>query len=382
MNSRERVVASLNHQEPDKVPFDLGATIISSITAKAYANLRDYLGMPTEDVKIFDHVQQLPFIDPQLLTKLGVDTCSVQADYVAGADLQYLDEGNYWAFYDGWGAKLRMPKKGGYYFDWVEFPINNIDVAELKDYKWPEPPAAESFIPLQEKAKDLRKNTDYALAGTAVFGGGVCEQPERMMGMENFLMALAADEKFADTVMSKITDIYIETCDRYLDLLGELLDVFVYWNDMTGQDGPLISPDIYRRLIKPKDKKLLAAVKEKTDAKIFYHCCGACREFIPDLIEIGVDILNPVQVSAKDMDTARLKKDFGKDITFWGGGCDTQRVLPYGTPQQVRDDVKQRIDDLAPGGGFVFTAVHNIQADVLPQNIMAMVETLHDYGTY
>jgi len=382
MNSRERVVATLNHKEPDKVPLDIGGTIISSITTKAYADLRDYLGMPKEDIKIFDHVQRLPYIDPQLLKKLGVDVHTVQADYVAGADLQYLDDGDYWAFYDGWGAKLRMPKQGGHYFDWVEFPINNIDMNELKNYKWPEPPSQESFMHLRDKAKYLRENTDYALTGTAIFGGGVFEQPERMMGMENFLMSLAANEEFADTVMSKITDIYIETCNRYLNLLGNYLDVFIYWNDMTGQEGPMISPDTYRRLIKPKDKKLLDAVKKKTDAKIFYHCCGACRDFIPDLIEIGVDILNPVQVSAKDMDTAQLKKEFGKDITFWGGGCDTQEVLPHGTPDQVRDEVKRRINDLAPGGGFVFTAVHNIQNDVPPENIMVMVETLHEYGKY
>jgi len=159
------------------------------------------------------------------------------------------------------------------------------------------------------------------------------------------------------------------------------LQVFVYWNDIASQHGPLISPDTYRRLIKPKDRKLFEAVKKKSDAKIFYHLCGACRHFIPDLIEIGVDILNPVQVAARDMDTARLKKDFGKGITFWGG-VDTQRVLPYGTPEQVRDEARRRIDDLAPGGGFVFATVHNIQNDVPPENIMAAVETLHEYGLY
>jgi uroporphyrinogen decarboxylase len=203
-----------------------------------------------------------------------------------------------------------------------------------------------------------------------------------MMGMENFLMSLAADEKFADAVMSKIMDIYVESCNRYLDLLGQYIQVFIYWNDIAGQNGPLISPDTYRRMIKPKDKKLVDAVRRKTEAKIFYHCCGACHDFIPDLIEIGVDILNPVQVAARDMDTWQLKKEFGKDISFWGGGVDTQRILPYGTPQQVRDEVKRRIDDLAPGGGFVFATVHNIQNDVSPENIMTMVETLREYGAY
>ncbi|MHC4645689.1 MAG: uroporphyrinogen decarboxylase family protein [Planctomycetota bacterium] len=382
MNSRERVMCTLNHKEPDQVPLDIGGTIVTSITSKAYMNLREYLGMPKEKLKIFDHVQRLPHIDAELIKRLGIDVRSVQAGYVASDDLKYLDDGDYWAFYDQWGSKMRMPKVGGHYFDWVEFPINDISMDELKDYKWPKPDTDESYLKLRDTAKYLYENTDYALAGTAVFGGGIFEQPSRMMGMENFLMSLAADENFADTVMSRILDIYIECCNRYLDLLGEYLQVFVYWNDIAGQRGPLISPDTYRRLIKPKDKKLFDAVKKKTDAKIFYHLCGACSQVIPDLIEIGVDILNPVQVAAKDMDTSRLKKDFGKDITFWGGGVDTQRVLPYGTPQQVRDEVKRRIDDLAPGGGFVFATVHNIQNDVPPENIMAAVETLHEHGLY
>ncbi|MHC4620700.1 MAG: uroporphyrinogen decarboxylase family protein [Planctomycetota bacterium] len=382
MNSRERVLCALNHKEPDRVPLDIGGTIVSSITSKAYMNLRRYLGMPKEELRIFDHVQRLPYIDAELIRQLGIDVHSVQASYVSGDDQKYLDDGDYWAFYDRWGSKMRMPKVGGHYFDWVEFPIKDITMDELSSYKWPEPDADDSYLKLRDRAKYLFENTDYALAGTAVFGGGVFEQPSRMMGMENFLMSLAANEKFADAVMSKILDIYIECCSRYLDLLGEYLHVFVYWNDIAGQRGPLISPDTYRRMIKPKDKKLFDAVKKKTDAKIFYHCCGACRQLIGDLIETGVDILNPVQVAAKDMDTAQLKKEFGKDLTFWGGGVDTQRVLPYGTPQQVQDEVRRRIDDLAPGGGFVFATVHNIQNDVPPENIMAMIETLREYGVY
>jgi uroporphyrinogen decarboxylase len=382
MNSRERVLCTLNHKEPDRVPLDIGGTIVSSITSKAYMNLRDYLGMPKEQLKIFDHVQRLPYIDPELIRRLEIDVHSVQASYVAADDQEYLDDGDYWAFYDRWGSKMRMPKVNGHYFDWVEFPIRDITMDQLSNYKWPEADTEQSYLRLRDKAKYLYENSDYALAGTAVFGGGVFEQPSRMMGMGNFLMSLAANPEFADAVMSKITDIYIECCNRYLDLLGEYIQVFVYWNDIAGQNSPLISPDTYRRLIKPKDKKLFEAVKRKTDAKIFCHCCGACREFIGDLIEIGVDILNPVQVAARDMDTAELKKEFGKDITFWGGGVDTQRVLPYGTPQQVRDEVKRRIDDLAPGGGFVFATVHNIQNDVPPENIMAMVETLREYGVY
>jgi uroporphyrinogen decarboxylase len=180
--------------------------------------------------------------------------------------------------------------------------------------------------------------------------------------------------------METITDIYIESCDRYLDQVGPYIQVFTFWDDMAGQNGWLINPAMYRKMVKPKQKRLVEAIKKKTAAKLFYHSCGATRGLIPDLIEIGFDILNPVQVSAKDMDTKELKSEFGRDIVFWGGGVDTQHVLPFGKPQEVVDEVKRRIDDLAPGGGFVFAAVHNIQALVPPENIVAAFDTATEYG--
>ena len=201
------------------------------------------------------------------------------------------------------------------------------------------------------------------------------------MGLQNFMMALLSDPAFADRLMGTITDIYIESCHRYLESVGPYIDVFTFWDDVAGQNGWLIKPDLYRKLIKPKQKRLVEAIKKKTDAKLFYHSCGATRGLIPDLIEIGFDILNPVQVSAKGMNTAELKAEFGKDITFWGG-IDTQQVLPFGKPQDVVDEVKRRIDDLAPGGGFVFAAVHNIQAFVPPENIVTMFDTALEYGKY
>jgi uroporphyrinogen decarboxylase len=191
-----------------------------------------------------------------------------------------------------------------------------------------------------------------------------------------------SEPAFADRLMDRITDIYIESCDRYLNQVGPYIQVFTFWDDVCGQDGWLISPDLYRRMIKPKQRRLVEAIKKKTDAKLFYHSCGATFDLIPDLIDLGFDILNPVQVSARGMDTRRLKAAFGNDIVFWGGGVDTQRVLPFGTPQEVGEEVKRRIDDLAPGGGFVFAAVHNIQAFVPPQNVVAAFDTALEYGRY
>jgi uroporphyrinogen decarboxylase len=382
MMSRERVRRALNHQEPDRIPIDLGGTICSSIHKKAYVALKEYLGMVLEEITMADYVQQLPYLDETLMERFGVDFRMVQLPAATAPDIDILDEGSYYAFIDRWGSKLHMPKRDGLYFDWVDFPIQEPTMEALDRYRWPEPDPPALNARLRQQARELYENTDYALVGSAIIGGGIFEQPARTMGLESFLMALIKEPAFADRMMDKITDIYTESCDNYLDQVGEYLDVFTYWDDLNGQDGWLISPDIYRKRIKPKQRRLLEAIKSKTDAKVYYHGCGAVYELIPDLIELGFDILNPVQVSARGMETERLKKEFGDDIVFWGGGVDTQRVLPFGTPEEVRDEARRRIDDLAPGGGFVFAAVHNIQAFVPPENILAAFETALEHGKY
>jgi uroporphyrinogen decarboxylase len=382
MNSRERLIKTLEHKEPDRIPIDLGGSIVTSITKNAYIALKRYLDMEVGEVKIYDYVQQLPYIDEALLKRLDIDVRMVATLYAVSESQEIYEEDNYYYFYDRWGSKLRMPKKNGHYFDWVDFPIKETSIENLNNYKWPEPDSRDYILRLKERVKDLYKNTNYALVGTAIFGGGVFEQPARIMRMEDFLSSLISNVKFADKVMEKIKDLYIENCSRYLEEIGNYIQVFVYWNDIATQSSFLISPEMYRKLVKPKDKEIIDAIKSKTKAKIFYHSCGAVKELIPDLIDIGVDILNPVQVSAKGMDTKILKKEFGKYITFWGGGCDTQHVLPYGSTKEVKEEVKKRINDLAPGGGFVFNAVHNIQDDVPPQNILSMFEALEEYGKY
>jgi uroporphyrinogen decarboxylase len=380
ITSRQRVIQALNHQEPDRVPIDLGATIVSSIVKKTYLELKQYLGLPVEQIRMLDYIQQLPYVDERLLERFEVDFRTVQLPAATAASVNIFEEGDYFAFIDRWGSKLHMPKKGGLYFDWVEFPIKEASHAELDTYRWPSPDSVEINKQLGRQAKTLYESTDYALVGSAVIGGGIFEQPARVMGLENFLMALVAEPAFADRLMESITDIYIESCNRYLDQVGHYIQVFAFWDDLAGQNGWIINPTLYRKLIKPKQRRLVEAIKKKTDAKLFFHSCGATRGLIPDLIEIGFDILNPVQVSAKGMNTRELKAEFGRDIVFWGGGVDTQHVLPYGKPQEVIDEVKRRIDDLAPGGGFVFAAVHNIQADVPPENIVAAFDTALNYG--
>ena len=382
MNPRERVMLALNHKEPDRIAIDLGGSICSSIHRKSYVELKKYLGMEVDEIKMADYVQQLPYLDEDLLERFEVDFRMVQLPAATVPDLEIFEDGDYWAFIDRWGSKLHMPKDGGLYFDWVEFPIKETSMAALDRYQWPRPDPPGHIDQLQSQAKNLYENTDYALVGSGVIGGGIFEQPARTMGLENFLVALLTDPKFADRFMEQVTEIYIESCNTYLDQIGKYLQVFTYWDDVNSQDGWLISPDIYRKMIKPKQRRLVEAIKKKTDAKLYYHGCGAAFDLIPDLIEIGFDIINPVQVSAAGMETQVLKKTYGEDIVFWGGGIDTQKVLPFGTPAEVAEEVKQRIDDLAPQGGFVFAAVHNIQADVPPENIVAAFETALEYGKY
>ncbi len=382
MKSRERVRLALDHKEPDRIPIDLGATIVSSISKQACLELTRHLGLPLQEVRMLDYVQQLPYLEEALLQRFGVDFRLVQLPAATAPGVEIFEEGDYLAFIDRWGSKLHMPRQGGLYFDWVEFPVREPTMAALDAYPWPKPDPPECNARLGEQARFLYENTDYALVGSAVIGGGIFEQPARVMGLQNFLMALVAEPAFADRLMETITDIYIESCNNYLECVGPYIQVFTYWDDVAGQNGWLINPDLYRKRIKPKQKRLVEAIKRKTGAKLFYHGCGATRELIPDLIDLGFDILNPVQVSARGMDTRELKAQYGRDMVFWGGGVDTQSVLPFGSPQDVVEEVRRRIDDLAPGGGFVFAAVHNIQALVPPQNIVAAFDTALEYGRY
>jgi len=382
MTPRERVRRALAHQEADRVPVDLGSSIVTSITKAAYVPLMAHLGLPAGDVTIHDEIQQLPYLAEDLLRRFAVDTRMVQLPPAHVAGVEILDEDEYWAMYDRWGSKLRMPKASPLYYDWVEFPIRDLTMEALDAYRWPEPDPPEVVATLRERAQWLHAHTDYALVGSGIIGGGIFEQPCRTVGLEQFMMAMVTDRPFAERLMDQVTDIYIESVDRYLEQVGEYIDVFTYWDDVSTQDGWMISPEAYAALVKPRQRRLFDAIRRRTNAKLFFHCCGAASELYPHLVEIGVDIVNPVQVSARGMDTQQLKRRFGRDLVFWGGGVDTQRVLPFGTPQEVRDEVRRRIDDLAPGGGFVFAAVHNIQALVPPENIVAAFDTVAEHGGY
>jgi uroporphyrinogen decarboxylase len=383
MNSRERVRKALNHVEPDSVPFDLGGTVLTSIHVDAYRRLRDYLGLPEkEDIPLMDIFQQIAVVDDDLREMWDVDIRGVAPRSSATFNIEVQDMGDYTYFYDEWGIGWRKPKEGGFYYDMFEHPLSDATtIQDIEAFDWPDPVDPARFKGLKERARHVGETE-----GDAVLLGGLCagvlEMTAWMRGFDNYYPDFVNNTGLLTYLMDKIVELKMAYWDEALSLVGDTVDVIQEADDFAGQFGMLISPKTYRDVCKPRHRKLFDFIHDRTDAQIFFHSCGSIRPVIPDLIEIGVDILNPVQVSATGMDSAELKEEFGDDLTFWGGGVDTQQVLGKGSPQAVRDEVKRRVEDLAPGGGFVFATVHNIQADVPPENIVAMWQTLQEYGVY
>lgn len=377
MNPRERVTAALSHQAPDRVPIDIGGTLVTSITEAAYRPLVAHLGLPAEDSgRYYDFIQRLPYLAEGVLIRLGVDTRVVGLPPELAPSPPLTDDGLYWSYMDKWGGKQRSPKKGGLYFDLVEFPIPDFTLDAVRAYRWPEHELPERIAATRDNAIRLRRDTDYALCGTANVGSGIFEQACRMVGLEEFMATMLTDRRLAEYLLDGITEHYVEEASLYMDQLGPYLDVYQYGDDVATQLGWMIGPELYASMIKPRQAKLIAAVKARTPAKFMYHGCGAVFDLIPHLIDIGAEVVNPVQVSARGMDPSRLKAAYGGDVVFWGGGVDTQRVLAFGTPDEVRANVRELVDVFAPDGGFVWAAVHNIQAGVPPENIEAAFETV------
>ncbi len=382
MNSRQRVHATLEHREPDRVPFDLGGTVLTSLHTQAYTRLRAWLGLPQRPARVMDVFQQIAVVDDDLRAVLGADVRNVAPRSSASFQMDVRRMPGYSYFHDEWGIGWKMPLDGGLYYDMFDHPLRDAgSLEEIERYPWPDPVAPERFNGLRERARRAAEEE-----GQAVFLDGLCsgimEMSGWLRGFDRYFADFAANESLLTGLMTRVMELKMQYWDVALREAGEYASAVSEADDFSGQLRMLISPAMYRRIVKPLHHQLFDFIHARTPAKLFFHSCGAVRPVIRDLIDIGVDILNPVQVSAAGMDSAELKREYGRDLVFWGGGVDTQAVLGSGTPQQVRDDVRRRIDDLAPGGGFVFAAVHNIQANVPPENIMAMWETLQAYGKY
>ncbi len=409
MTSRERVQAALNHIEPDKFPVDLGGHRSSGISAIAYYRLRRHLGLPQKPIRVYDMVQQLAIIDNDVLDMFRVDTLEMGRGFLLNDDdwkpwvlpdgtaceipyyINLEKKGVDWLLFDDDGFELGILKKGSLYFEQTQFPlqdrgVESDDFTDLHEMMgkniWSAVahPGAHlaldeaGLIEMSERARALRDSTDRAIIG--IFGGSMFELPQFLYRMDNYLLATCMCTDKVLQLSEELSQIHLRNLEKWLSAVGPYIDVILFGDDLGGQRGPLISPEVYRELYKPFHKKLWSRAKELADVKVQLHCCGGIYEMLDDLIDAGLDAVNPVQISCRGMDPARLKDEFGDRITFWGGGCDTQRILPMAAPDEVVDNVRHLTTILKPGGGFVFQQVHNILANVPPENIVAMLEAV------
>ena len=374
MNSRERVKKTLNHQQPDKIPIDLGG-FTSTIEAEPYEELKNYLELKNiGPTLITTRTHVAP--DEVILDKFGVDT-----RYLRPFPLQrWGDIKKQKYIIDGWGIKWQR-LENSHYFDPIFAPLSNYTYEDLKYYTYPDLWVNNFENELSKRAESLYKNTDYYLIAD-ILSLGIFETSWALRGMENFLVDLMINKAFANKLLDIIFEQRKEYFRKFLDIVGPFIDMVMVTDDLATQDSLMMSPELYREMIKPRHYELNTFIKSKYNVKIFHHSCGAIRSLIDDLIDTGVDVLNPIQVTAKGMHTKKLKEDFGEKIVFWGGGCDTQKVLPFGTAEEVRIEVKKRISDLKSGGGFVFSQVHEIQPGTPPENIVKMYESVKEFRDY
>ena len=384
MRPRDRVLAALNHQESDHLPLDIGGSDVTGINVHTYKDLLLWLGFdPPGEIPILDVVQQIADIDEGTLLRLNAHCRPLFPEPPSNWRLKMSENQDDEWFSDEWGISWRKPKQGGLYFDIKNNPLNPLTLEKIREHAWPDPADSHRRIGLEEKARHLHEEGEFAVVLSGITGGGAMEVSAWLSGFENFFVTLLTDPQAADKLLDKVLEIKLGFWQSVLPIIGGYIDVISESEDLGMQDRLLVSPTLFRQHIKPRLRQLMDGIKScAPQVKVMLHSDGAIVSILPDLIEIGVDILNPIQVSAKGMgDTAFLKREFGSDLVFWGG-IDTQRILPFGTPDQVKDEVKRRIDDLAPGGGYVMASVHNIQFNTPPQNILAMWEAWQEFGGY
>ena len=400
MNSRQRVQAALEHREADRVPIDLGGTRVSGIAASTYHRLKEQLGLATP-TRVFDLYQMLAEVERPVMERLGVDVVGLTRPSVVfgirndgwkpwtlfdGTPVlvpgdfapEVEANGDLLLRHDGGRPMARMPK-GGFYFDRLDtYPgaahadPESLDLPLL---------SAEECDHFHDQAEAYWQNTDLAVVAQLgppyelFFGLGTGD-------FTAWMITLASEPDYVAALLGRITDAWLENLGRFADAVGDRVQILQFNDDLGTQDAPFLSPAMFRERIMPHYRRGLDWVHRHTTMKVFMHNDGAIYPFLPTLIEMGVDILNPVQTTAKGMDPQRLKTEFGDRLVFWGAGCDCQKTLPFGTPTEVAVDVERHLGILAPGGGYVFAAVHNIQADVPPENVLALFDTALAAGVY
>lgn len=382
MTPRERMLAALNHEIPDRVPLDLGGNQ-TGIHKNAYRKLIQHLGI-ADEVRILDAVQQLAVPCEPLLERLRIDTRYIRAGAAAdwkGGIVQAQRDGKLWHdLTDEFGIRWSMPEDAPHYMDITLHPLANATLQDVANHPWPKGGDPGRFAGLRDRALALKKDTPYAVVSG--ISGVVYEICWYLRGLEQWFCDLMTQPEFCEAMLDQTLRFWMDWFRAFLDEVGDLVDVIMIGDDLAGQNGPLFKPELYRRLVKPRQKRLVQYIRSRTHAKIWYHTCGSCVDFIPEIIDNGAHILNPVQISARHMDAADLKARFGNQIVFWGGGVDSQHILPRGTPEEVAANVRQNLQAFMPGGGYVFNNVHNIQGEVPPENIVAMYDTAYECGFY
>jgi uroporphyrinogen decarboxylase len=412
MTSRERVRAAIRHREPDQVPVDLGATPSSGISVIAYNNLKHYLGLTNGHTRVYDVVQQLAQPEDVILDRFGIDVIDIgrafntadrdwyditvsdgsRAQYPAWFHPVQQEDGSWHAYTEDGAFIAKMPV-GATFFDQTYFPyldgypddfsglpdeMSRVHWAALVHSPWDNAGQPDYWQQLRERAQRLKAQSDRALM--IVCGCNLFEWGTFLRRIDNFLMDLVADPLNVERLLDALMEQHLPTLAKTCEAVGDIADVLRFGDDLGMDSGPFMRPEIYRKLFKPRHAMLCDYVKKHSSMHTFLHTCGSIYKLMPDLIEAGYDVLNPVQTNAKDMDPARLKREFGRDVTFWGGGADTRTVLNRAAPAEVKAHVKQRLEIFAPGGGFVFNPVHNILPDVPPENITAMFEAIEEFN--
>ncbi|MEM2929692.1 MAG: uroporphyrinogen decarboxylase family protein [Thermoproteota archaeon] len=404
MDSRNRVLTALRHEEPDRVPIDLGSMPSTGIMAIAYVKLKKYLGLEKGVVRVYDVGQQLAEPEREIIETFKVDVISLTRTLepcgpgnerwkrwllpdgsVCEIPVWFdpkPDSAGGWVVRNGKGTVLSKMPKGGLYFDSVYHPFEKTEsLKALDDYDWESNKIGDDYVSnLRRKAEYLYGNTSFAIH---FFGAGsLHEWGQGLRGWSNWLIDLSSRKNMASKILDKMMDVLTYNLKKYVEALKDCVQIIGFGDDLGVQTGPQVSPRTYREMLKPYHSELFQYVKKHSKMFVFLHSCGSIYDLIPDLIDAGVDILNPVQISARNMEPERLKKKFGDQVTFWGGGVDTQNVFHVRKPEEVYEHVKKNILVFARNGGYVFNQVHNIQANVPPENIMAAYRSAYENGFY